>query len=714
MFLFLSCEIWQFGRLIVLMSNLKRYTLYILNMIDLISIVLAHLISYFLRTSVLDDYIPFIQNAAYSDFLFLAIISYFLYNVTILYVDEDFFERSVFREFADSLKLVLFIVTCSLLYLYAVKKGELFSRLYVFTFAALMLVIDSSLRVLVKKLVIPKLQGSSAGEDVLVVTEKKNASLLLKRTNERKDWRYNVKGLVITDEDLTGQYIDDIEIVSNRDNMFDAVHTADFDSVLIGTELENAETLKKWIDQFQKKGKIVHVEISEYYLGDSVKTLDHIGSSAIVTYRVISAMPKRLELFKRIINFLLSLVCLPIFLVITLIVFICDLIESPGNLFIPRVRVGKNNRLFYQYRYRVYRIDAAERIAQGLSPYMRIGTVLKSTHLDGLPMILDVLMGDMSFVGPKSPNLQRYLQMNTRQRNTLSILPGIIGYWSCEDDLVRQTELEQEYIEGWHLLKDISIICVTVFRYITGRSLRSDGDTHVQEELDYVAQITEDHIPLSYDHTLYTPEKNLSRSLYLFFKRFFDIVFSLGALIILSPLMIVLMILVTLDDGGNPFYSQFRIGKDGKRIKIYKYRTMRTDAGDLEKLLTPEQLEQYRKEFKLDSDPRITKFGEMLRKTSLDELPQLFNVLGGSMSLIGPRPIVEEETGKYGRDVGKLLSVKPGLTGYWQAYARNNVTYDTGERQKMEMYYVDHQGFLLDVRIFFKTIIAVIRQEGAE
>ena len=283
MFLFLSCEIWQFGRLIVLMSNLKRYTLYILNMIDLISIVLAHLISYFLRTSVLDDYIPFIQNAAYSDFLFLAIISYFLYNVTILYVDEDFFERSVFREFADSLKLVLFIVTCSLLYLYAVKKGELFSRLYVFTFAALMLVIDSSLRVLVKKLVIPKLQGSSAGEDVLVVTEKKNASLLLKRTNERKDWRYNVKGLVITDEDLTGQYIDDIEIVSNRDNMFDAVHTADFDSVLIGTELENAETLKKWIDQFQKKGKIVHVEISEYYLGDSVKTLDHIGSSAIVT-----------------------------------------------------------------------------------------------------------------------------------------------------------------------------------------------------------------------------------------------------------------------------------------------------------------------------------------------------------------------------------------------------------------------------------------------
>jgi len=185
-------------------------------------------------------------------------------------------------------------------------------------------------------------------------------------------------------------------------------------------------------------------------------------------------------------------------------------------------------------------------------------------------------------------------------------------------------------------------------------------------------------------------------------------------LIVLSPLLLVLAVLVTISDGGNPFYSHLRVGKNGKRIKVFKFRSMRLDADDLESVLSPEQLEQYRREFKIKDDPRITKIGEFLRKTSLDELPQLLNVLEGSLSLIGPRPIVEEETLKYGSDVAKLLSVKPGLTGYWQAYARNNATYDTGERQKMEMYYVDHQNIFMDIRIFFKTFITVLNQEGAE
>ncbi len=135
---------------------------------------------------------------------------------------------------------------------------------------------------------------------------------------------------------------------------------------------------------------------------------------------------------------------------------------------------------------------------------------------------------------------------------------------------------------------------------------------------------------------------------------------------------------------------------------------------NLEKLLTPEQLEQYRTEFKIDNDPRITKIGNVLRKLSLDELPQLFNILKGDISIVGPRPIVEKETQIYGDDVGKLLSVKPGLTGYWQAYARNNATYESGERQKMEMYYIDNNSLWLDIRILFKTVFSVLKKEGAQ
>ena len=194
----------------------------------------------------------------------------------------------------------------------------------------------------------------------------------------------------------------------------------------------------------------------------------------------------------------------------------------------------------------------------------------------------------------------------------------------------------------------------------------------------------------------------------------FDIVLSSAGIIILSPLLLFLAAAVILNDGGMPIYSHRRIGKNGKRIRIYKFRSMRTDAGDLEKLLTPEQLEQYRTEFKIDNDPRVTKIGNFIRKTSLDELPQLFNILGGSLSIVGPRPIVEEETKIYGKDIAKLLSVKPGLTGYWQAYARNEAGYETGERQAMEMYYIDHQSIWLDIRILFKTFSSVLQRKGAK
>jgi lipopolysaccharide/colanic/teichoic acid biosynthesis glycosyltransferase len=178
--------------------------------------------------------------------------------------------------------------------------------------------------------------------------------------------------------------------------------------------------------------------------------------------------------------------------------------------------------------------------------------------------------------------------------------------------------------------------------------------------------------------------------------------------------MLVLMIVVIADDGGVPFYGDDRIGQYGRRIKVFKFRTMRRDAGDLEKLLTPEQIEKYHQEYKLENDPRITRIGSFLRRSSLDELPQLFNILGGSMSFVGPRPIVDSETRIYGSDVARLLSVKPGLTGYWQAYARNNATYESGERQQMEMYYIRHQSVWLDVKILFHTVFSVARQEGAE
>lgn len=209
--------------------------------------------------------------------------------------------------------------------------------------------------------------------------------------------------------------------------------------------------------------------------------------------------------------------------------------------------------------------------------------------------------------------------------------------------------------------------------------------------------------------------KRLKTKSCLFIKRLFDFLASLAALILLSPLMLILAILVYLDDPGKVFYGHLRIGKNGKPFKVWKFRSMYMNADKMIDLLTPEQAKQYYTEFKIDNDPRITKIGNFLRKTSLDELPQLFNVLCNDMSLVGPRPLIESKIQTYYADMyDTLLAVKPGVTGYWQAYARNNATYQSGERQKMEMYYVHNASLWLDIKILFKTIGSVLKKQGAQ
>ena len=215
---------------------------------------------------------------------------------------------------------------------------------------------------------------------------------------------------------------------------------------------------------------------------------------------------------------------------------------------------------------------------------------------------------------------------------------------------------------------------------------------------------------------------------YRIVKRVFDFSASFCvAFLILIPFAIVALI-VSLKDHGSPFYKQKRVGKYGEPLYIYKFRSMKKGADNLEAMLTPEQLEEYKKEYKLDDDPRLIGyrkpgdgkkcFGAVIRSLSIDELPQIiFNIcILGNMSVIGPRPILDSElTENYNLAERKaLLSVKPGLTGYWQAYARNDVGYEAHKRQDMELFYVKNQSIILDIKILFKTIISVLKKQGAK
>lgn len=198
---------------------------------------------------------------------------------------------------------------------------------------------------------------------------------------------------------------------------------------------------------------------------------------------------------------------------------------------------------------------------------------------------------------------------------------------------------------------------------------------------------------------------------YKIVKRVMDVVLSTIGLVVLSPVFAIIALAIKIESKGPVFFKHTRIGKNGKIIKIYKFRSMVENAEELIQKFTPEQMKEYKENYKLTDDPRITKIGKFLRKTSLDELPQLLNIIKGELSIIGPRPVVQNELEKYGEDAKKFLSVTPGLTGYWAANGRSSTSYE--ERMQMELFYVDNLSLKLDIQVFFKTILAVIKKDGA-
>ena len=201
----------------------------------------------------------------------------------------------------------------------------------------------------------------------------------------------------------------------------------------------------------------------------------------------------------------------------------------------------------------------------------------------------------------------------------------------------------------------------------------------------------------------------IKHKIYLVIKRFMDILFSIFGLIFLLPIALVVKISYMCSKDFHPiFFKQQRIGKNGKLFNFYKFRSMVPNADEvLAKLLKEdkEAAKEYKINKKLEHDPRITKMGKILRKTSIDELPQLINVLKGDMSLIGNRPYLPREKEDMGNYYNDILKTKPGLTGYWQVSGRSNTTFE--QRLGLESYYSNHQTFKLDIRIFFKTFSVV-------
>ncbi len=231
-----------------------------------------------------------------------------------------------------------------------------------------------------------------------------------------------------------------------------------------------------------------------------------------------------------------------------------------------------------------------------------------------------------------------------------------------------------------------------------------------------LAVLNFDIYPLLFKETfLLNVRNNLDSNFNRALKRAFDVVVSVSLLPLVLPLIAVIAVLIKLDSKGSVFFVHERIGEGGKPIKVIKFRTMFSDSKErLERLLEqdPQARREWEKNFKLKNDPRVTKVGRFLRKTSLDELPQIFNVLKGDMSLVGPRPVVKEEIEKYYRDFAQYyFMVKPGITGLWQVSGRSDTDYE--RRVRLDTWYVLNWSLWLDIMILIKTVKAVFKAEGA-
>ena len=197
---------------------------------------------------------------------------------------------------------------------------------------------------------------------------------------------------------------------------------------------------------------------------------------------------------------------------------------------------------------------------------------------------------------------------------------------------------------------------------------------------------------------------------YLFSKRVTDIFLSAIGLILLSPILVIVAIAIKIDSKGPIIFKQDRVGKDGKIFSMYKFRSMIVNAEELKAKLETKN-EMSGPMFKMKNDPRITKVGRFIRKTSIDELPQLINVIKGDMSLVGPRPSLPKEVEQFSPWMLERLKVKPGITCYWQVMGRNNIAFE--EWMKLDVKYVHEMNYWLDIKLIFKTFFVLFGDESA-
>lgn len=417
---------------------------------------------------------------------------------------------------------------------------------------------------------------------------------------------------------------------------------------------------------------------------------------------------------KRIVEIFISLIGLIIFVPLAIVVFFQNVKNKDyGKLLYTQERIGKNGKIFKMYKFRTM-VNNADEILENMlkddeiraeyEKYRKLrndprvtkfGKILREKSLDEFPQFINILKGEMSIVGPRPYLPEEKERMGKYYNYIVQHKPGLTGVFQISGRervaFSERLDMDLRYHYRKTFFVDLKIALITMLVTLRRKKTYNVGELTL-DTLGYI-----------------------SRGFTLFIKRIIDIIGALVGIAILIPLTVAVWIGNRIcKDKGPIFYSQERIGKDGKIFKMYKFRSMVVGAEQiLEELLEKdaEAREEYSEYKKLKNDPRITKMGNILRKTSLDEFPQFINVLKGDMSLVGPRAYLVTEKEEMGKAYEKIIKCKPGVTGLWQVSGRSEINFM--HRLDIDIEYYEKKDTFLDFKILLKTISIVLNKNGA-
>lgn len=386
------------------------------------------------------------------------------------------------------------------------------------------------------------------------------------------------------------------------------------------------------------------------------------------------------KIILRLIDIIFAIIGLVFLLPIEMLVILGNIVNGQFiNPYKYELRITRGGQVFKMLKFNSVKGSAQERF-------------LDKTSIDELPQLINILLGDMTIVGPRPYTPEDVEKMGPYFNYISRIKPGLTGVYQISGrvkvDFLDRLDMDTRYYYNKRFWTDFKIFLITLL--ITARR------KEVGRFADYTYTTIKDFIGASVKRTI-------------------DIIGALVGIAILIPLTVIVWIVnLVSGDGGPIFYSQERIGRFGKHFKMYKFRSMVVGADEkLTKLLEEDEeaREEYKKYKKLKNDPRITKIGKFLRKTSLDEFPQFINVLKNEMSLVGPRPYLPREREEMEEYYKYIIQVKPGVTGLWQTSGRSDV--DFIDRLDLDMKYYNSRSVKRDIEILAGTVLQVVKKEGA-